>query len=121
MTLDRCLLQMLDRDLEDAEEQYGTALRGHLQTIDSLLDLQYARLRGLRQQFDSQLKARPALEAVKRCRPCGVPICSYQLANRCRCQQCTTQSLPSPGLQACIRSVCVEQALPQPHQPALTA
>ena len=49
---------MLDRDLEDAEEQYGTALRGHLQIIDSLLDLQYARMRGLRQQFDGQLKAR---------------------------------------------------------------
>ena len=55
---------MLDRDLEDAEEQYGTALRGHLQIIDSLLDLQYARMRGLRQQFDAQLKARAALEAV---------------------------------------------------------
>ena len=79
------LLQMLDQDLEDAEEQYGTALRGHLQIIDSLLDLQYARMRGLRQQFDGQLKARAVLEAVNMRPMCGG--CSYQLGKRCRCQQ----------------------------------
>ena len=76
---------MLDRDLEDAEEQYGTALRGHLQIIDSLLDLQYARMRGLRQQFDAQLKARAALEAVNM----QATVCQWQLP------ACKTVSLPA--------------------------
>lgn len=53
------LLQALDRDLEDAEEQYGAALRGHLQVIDSLQDLQYARMKTMQEQFQSNLKASP--------------------------------------------------------------
>ena len=32
--------QMLDRDVEEAEEQYQMALRAHLQNIDTLIDLQ---------------------------------------------------------------------------------
>lgn len=32
--------QMLDRDLEEAEEQYGMAVRAHMMVLDSLLDLQ---------------------------------------------------------------------------------
>ena len=35
------VLQQLDRDLEDSEEQYQAAVRGHLLCVDSLLDLQY--------------------------------------------------------------------------------
>jgi hypothetical protein len=34
------LLQLLDRDLEEAEEQHQAALRSHLMVLDSLLDLQ---------------------------------------------------------------------------------
>ena len=34
------LLQLLDRDLEVAEEQHQTALGAHLMVLDSLLDLQ---------------------------------------------------------------------------------
>lgn len=34
------LLQLLDRDLEVAEEQHQTALAAHLMVLDSLLDLQ---------------------------------------------------------------------------------
>ncbi|KAL3161027.1 Para-hydroxybenzoate--polyprenyltransferase, mitochondrial precursor (PHB:polyprenyltransferase) [Trebouxia sp. C0009 RCD-2024] len=51
------LIQALDRDLEDAEEQYGTALRGHLQVVDSLQDMQYARMKTMQEQFQSNLKA----------------------------------------------------------------
>lgn len=47
---------MLDRDLEDAEEQYRVALRGHLQVVDALLDLQYARMKALSEQFNTSLK-----------------------------------------------------------------
>ena len=36
----RCLPQLLDRDLEEAEEQHQAALRSHLMVLDSLLDLQ---------------------------------------------------------------------------------
>ena len=49
-------VQALDRDLEDAEEQYGTALRGHLQVVDSLQDLQYARMKTMQEQFQANLK-----------------------------------------------------------------
>lgn len=35
-----CLVQLLDRDLEVAEEQHQTALGAHLMVLDSLLDLQ---------------------------------------------------------------------------------
>ncbi len=40
-------LQMLDRDLEEAEEQYSLAVRSHMLVVDNLLDLQVG-LRGLR-------------------------------------------------------------------------
>eukprot|EP00898_Chlorokybus_atmophyticus_P001718 jgi/Chlat1/2547/Chrsp175S00145 len=36
------MIQMLDRDLEDAEEQYQVALRSHLQIIDQIMSLQFA-------------------------------------------------------------------------------
>ena len=53
---DVCVAQALDRDLEDAEEQYGTALRGHLQVIDSLQNMQYARMKTMQEQFQANLK-----------------------------------------------------------------
>ena len=34
------IIQMLDRDLEEAEEQFQMALRSHLQNVDRLIDLQ---------------------------------------------------------------------------------
>lgn len=51
------IVQMLDRDLEEAEEQYGLAVRGHMMIMDSLLDLQYQRMKALEAQFNSDLKA----------------------------------------------------------------
>ena len=42
------IIQMLDRDLEDSEEQYQTALRAHLRIVDKLIDLHNSRLRGPR-------------------------------------------------------------------------
>ncbi|KAF6253998.1 flagellar associated protein [Scenedesmus sp. NREL 46B-D3] len=44
------LVQLLDRDLEEAEEQHQAALRSHLMTLDSLLDLQAERLAGMEAQ-----------------------------------------------------------------------
>lgn len=41
------ILQMLDRDLDEAEEQYQMALRNHLIHVDELIELQNSRLRGL--------------------------------------------------------------------------
>eukprot|EP00750_Incisomonas_marina_P031209 INCI7773.1.p1 GENE.INCI7773.1~~INCI7773.1.p1 ORF type:complete len:609 (-),score=160.37 INCI7773.1:103-1929(-) len=49
------ILQMLDRDTEEAEEQYQMALRSHLQNIDRLLELQDSRLAGLEIQFTKEL------------------------------------------------------------------
>lgn len=34
------MLQMLDRDLDEAEEQYQIALRQHLRNVDTLIELQ---------------------------------------------------------------------------------
>ena len=39
------IIQVLDRDLEDSEEQYQMALRSHLLIVDRLIDLHNARLR----------------------------------------------------------------------------
>jgi len=36
---------MLDRDLEDSEEQYQMALRSHLLVVDRLIDLHNAKIR----------------------------------------------------------------------------
>ncbi|GMH33964.1 hypothetical protein BSKO_01798 [Bryopsis sp. KO-2023] len=50
------ILQMLDRDLEDAEEQYSMALRGHYQIVDSLQDLQHMRMQALDEDFSKDLE-----------------------------------------------------------------
>lgn len=57
LTVVTLFTQMLDRDLEEAEEQYGLAVRAHMMVMDSLLDLQYARMRALEAEFAAQLKA----------------------------------------------------------------
>jgi len=49
------IIQMLDRDLEEAEEQYTMALRSHLQNIDGLIDLQDQRLLSLENEFEHDL------------------------------------------------------------------
>lgn len=50
------IVQMLDRDLEESEEQYQMALRSHLQNIDVLIDLQDARLLALENDFEGDLR-----------------------------------------------------------------
>ena len=47
---------MYDRDLDEAEEQYQMALRNHLIHIDDLIALQESRLRGLKEEFERDLK-----------------------------------------------------------------
>jgi len=49
------ILQMLDRDLDEAEEQYQMALRNHLIHVDELIDLQDSRLRGLDEEFQRDI------------------------------------------------------------------
>lgn len=46
---------MLDRDLEEAEEQYQMALRNHLIHVDQLIELQHSRLEGLHEEFTRDL------------------------------------------------------------------
>ena len=50
------ILQMLDRDLDEAEEQYQMALRNHLIHVDELIDLQASRLRGLEEEFQRDIE-----------------------------------------------------------------
>jgi len=49
------IIQMLDRDTEEAEEQYQMALRRHVENIDKLLELQDSRLLALETSFMTQL------------------------------------------------------------------
>jgi Sperm tail/Ubiquitin family len=51
------IIQMLDRDLEEAEDQYQMALRAHLHSMDELIDLQDSRLLVLEQRFEAELVA----------------------------------------------------------------
>lgn len=50
------ILQMLDRDLDEAEEQYQMALRNHLIHVDELIALQASRLRGLNEEFNRDIR-----------------------------------------------------------------
>ena len=46
---------MLDRDLDEAEEQFQMALRNHLIHVDELIELQNSRLRGLDEEFERDI------------------------------------------------------------------
>jgi hypothetical protein len=46
---------LLDRDLEEAEEQYQMSLRSHLQNIDRLINIQDSRLLELEKEFEREL------------------------------------------------------------------
>uniref|UniRef100_K3X0D8 Dynein regulatory complex subunit 2 n=1 Tax=Globisporangium ultimum (strain ATCC 200006 / CBS 805.95 / DAOM BR144) TaxID=431595 RepID=K3X0D8_GLOUD len=50
------IIQMLDRDLEEAEEQFQMALRSHLLNVDQLIDLQDERLLVLEKEFEHDLR-----------------------------------------------------------------
>lgn len=49
------VVQMLDRDLEDAEEQHQMALRSHLGACDKLISLQDTRLATLERSFKEEM------------------------------------------------------------------
>jgi len=51
------IIQMLDRDLEDAEDQFRVALRGHLTKTQLLQDLQADRIKALRRAYNNDLSA----------------------------------------------------------------
>ena len=51
------VIQMLDRDLEDAEEQHAAAVRGHLAVVARLLDLQYQKVRARQEAFERDAAA----------------------------------------------------------------
>ncbi|KAL4428775.1 hypothetical protein ABPG74_001289 [Tetrahymena malaccensis] len=45
-------IQMLDKNLDEAEDQFQIALRNHLIHIENLMQLQEARMRGLAEEFN---------------------------------------------------------------------
>lgn len=47
------IIQMLDRDLEDAEEQHTVAVRGHMAIVAQLLDLQYQKAAAWQAAFEA--------------------------------------------------------------------
>ena len=49
------IIQMLARDLEEAEEQYQVALRAHLSNIDRLIEIQKQRLREMEFDFEKDV------------------------------------------------------------------
>mmetsp|Transcript_65806 Transcript_65806/g.106682 ORF Transcript_65806/g.106682 Transcript_65806/m.106682 type:complete len:502 (+) Transcript_65806:132-1637(+) len=50
------IIQMLDRDIDEAEEQYQTALRSHLQNVDALIDLYNSKVRQLEGEFEAEIR-----------------------------------------------------------------
>ena len=50
------IIQMLDRDLEDSEEQCQMALRSHLLIVDRLIDLHNAKIKGIEFEFERELQ-----------------------------------------------------------------
>ena len=50
------IIQMLDRDLDEAEEQYQMALRSHLQNIDALIALYNSKVRQLENEFETEIR-----------------------------------------------------------------
>eukprot|EP00322_Chrysochromulina_rotalis_P001243 CAMPEP_0115869394 /NCGR_PEP_ID=MMETSP0287-20121206/21788_1 /TAXON_ID=412157 /ORGANISM="Chrysochromulina rotalis, Strain UIO044" /LENGTH=526 /DNA_ID=CAMNT_0003324083 /DNA_START=55 /DNA_END=1638 /DNA_ORIENTATION=- len=50
------IIQVLDRDLEESEDQYQMAARAHLMQVDHLIDLHNARLRGIEFDFERDLQ-----------------------------------------------------------------
>merc|ERR1719473_1292442 len=50
------IIQVLDRDLEDSEEQYQMAQRAHLVMVDRLIDLHNAKLAGTELEFEKDLQ-----------------------------------------------------------------
>jgi len=46
---------MLDKNLDEAEDQFQIALRNHLIHIENLLQLQDARMRGLSEEFNRDI------------------------------------------------------------------
>ena len=50
------IIQVLDRDLEDSEEQYQTALRAHLVMVDRLIDLHNSKLAGVELEFEKDMQ-----------------------------------------------------------------
>lgn len=48
------ILQMLDRDLEEAEDQYQMALRTHLENVDELIQLHDSRIYALERAFQEE-------------------------------------------------------------------
>lgn len=58
--------QMLDRDIDEAEEQLQMALREHMRNVDSLITLQDSRLQTLEVNFEEDLEALENEFAVER-------------------------------------------------------
>ncbi len=46
----------MDRDLDEADEQYQMALRNHLMHVDQLIAIQESRMQGLHEEFERDLK-----------------------------------------------------------------
>ncbi|XP_078057430.1 dynein regulatory complex subunit 2 [Mustelus asterias] len=49
------VIRALTKDLEEADEQYATALRNRIQNVDKLLDLQRSRLLLIKNEFEAEL------------------------------------------------------------------
>jgi hypothetical protein len=50
------IIQMLDRDLDEAEEQFQTALRAHVQNVDHFIELYRSKVRQLELDFEEELR-----------------------------------------------------------------
>jgi len=49
------ILEMLDRDLDEAENQYQMALRSHIKNVDNLIEIQNQRLQMLEEELEDDM------------------------------------------------------------------
>jgi len=63
---------MLNRDLDEAEEQFQVALRAHLQTLDDIIDLQRKRIDAVQSEYDQAVEVIKAEFAAERCVVCTI-------------------------------------------------
>ena len=103
--------QLLDRDLEEAEEQHSLAARSHLMVVERLLELQHSRMCALEAQFAADLQALQdefdtwvaAGGGQRRCRAADASCPWLQAAGTAN-----GQCFYSPGQQQCCARASIQ-------------
>jgi hypothetical protein len=116
---------MLDRDLEEAEEQYSLAVRSHMLVVDNLLDLQvrcevYGSIGDCGRHDDHQLAARATMlrpAAAECCTVCWRPILRFVIARHSLPVHSRLHAPLTPTYSSSTDSIMIRIAANDDHQP----